>query len=125
MPSNDQKKRYFVSVKSGLIQDVRNETGEFEVWLADEELSGLRDSLDQLGQDEEYSFRRALVPYKSADHDDAIDQYDEKIIRLYQYIRTYGTDETRQAIDQMGVISKLENSGYEDKGYGDGSPTNK
>jgi hypothetical protein len=125
LAANAEKKQYFVSVKHGLIQQARNETGEFEVWLTDEELSVLKDSLDELQQDDEYSFRRAAVPYKSADHDDGIDQFDEKTVRVYQYLRDYGTDETRSLIDGMSVIRKLENTGYQDKGYGDGSPTNK
>lgn len=126
MPINEEKKQYFVSVHHGLIQTVRNEDGEFEVWLTDEELSGLQDRLRALQEDEEYSFRRSFVPYKSADHDDAIEQFDEKTVEIYQYLRDYGTDETRELINSMRVIPKLENSGYQDKGYGkDGSPTNK
>ena len=125
MAAGVDKKQYFVSVTHGLVQNVRNETGEFEVWLTDEELTDLQDRLKALEQDDEYSFRRAFVPYKSADHDDAIDQFDEKTVKLYEYLRQYGTTETKQAIDQMGVLPKLENTGYEDKGYGEGSPTNK
>ncbi|WP_410513298.1 hypothetical protein PaeBR_02210 [Paenibacillus sp. BR2-3] len=79
---------------------MRNEAGEFEVWLTDEELSALQDRLNELDKDDEYSFRRAFVPYKSADHDDAIEQFDEKTIRVYQYLRDYGTDETRKTIDE-------------------------
>jgi len=125
LPVNKDKKPYFVSITQRLVQDVRNDTGEYEVWLTDEELSGLKDRLNDLGQDEDYSFRRAVVPYKSADHDDAIDQFDEKTVRLYEFIRSSGTDETRRTIDELGIIPKLENTGYQDKGYGDGSPTNK
>jgi len=125
LAAEKDRKPYFVSVNHGLIQNVRNETGEFEVWLSDEELTILQDQLKALQQDDEYSFRRAFVPYKSADHDDAIDQFDDKTIRLYEYLRQYGTPETQKIIDQLGVLPKLENTGYEDKGYGEGSPTNK
>jgi hypothetical protein len=125
LAANEDKKQYFVSVNHGLIQDVRNETGAYEVWLTAEELTDLQDRLKALQQDDEYSFRRAFVPYKSADHDDAIDQFDEKTVRLYENLRQYGTKETQKIIDELGVIPKLENTGYQDKGYGDGSPTNK
>ncbi|KGE19559.1 hypothetical protein [Paenibacillus wynnii] len=125
MAANEDKKQYFVSVNHGLIQDVRNETGEYEVWLTAEELTDLQDRLKALEQNDEYSFRRAFVPYKSADHDDAIDQFDEKTVRLYENLRQHGTKETQKVIDELGVIPKLENTGYQDKGYGDGSPTNK
>ncbi|MCL6603341.1 MAG: hypothetical protein K6T94_10735 [Paenibacillus sp.] len=125
MAAHPDKQQYFISITHGLIQTVRNETGEFEVWLTDEELTVLNDRLKALEQDDEYSFRRAVVPYKSADHDDGVDQFDDKTIKVYEYLRQHGTNETQKTIDELGVIPKLENTGYQDIGYGDGSPTNK
>ncbi|KWX72893.1 hypothetical protein AML91_20640 [Paenibacillus jilunlii] len=119
------KKRYFVSVNHGLIQDVRNDSGEYEVLLTPGELTGLEDILKDLAKEDEYAFRRAFVPYKSADHDEAIDQFDDQTIRLFQYLHRYGSEETRQTIEQLNVLPKLSNTGYEDKGYDGGSPTNK
>ncbi|WP_379158397.1 hypothetical protein [Paenibacillus sp. sgz5001063] len=123
--NGDDKKCYFVSVTHGLIQDVRNDSGEYEVLLTAEELTGLQDILNGLAKEDEYAFRRAFVPYKSADHDEAINQFDDQTIRVFQYLHRYGTAETRQTIEQLHVLPKLDNTGYEDKGYGGGSPTNK
>lgn len=120
-----QKQTFFVSVNHGLIQEVRNDSNEFEVLLAPEELTILQDLLKELSQEDEYAFRRAFVPYKSADHDEAIRQFDDGTSRLYQYLHRYGTAETRQTIEGLGVLPKLENTGYQDKGYDGGSPTNK
>ncbi|MGN7764665.1 hypothetical protein [Paenibacillus sp. 22594] len=122
---DDDKKRYFVSVSHGLIQDVRNDSGEYEVLLTAEELTGLQDILKDLAREDEHAFRRAFVPYKSADHDEAIDQFDDQTIRVFHYIHHHGTPETRQTIEQLNVLPKLANTGYEDTGYDGGSPTNK
>ncbi|WP_244169735.1 MULTISPECIES: hypothetical protein [Paenibacillus] len=121
----DDKKRYFVSVSHGLIQDVRNDSGEYEVLLTAEELTGLQDILKDLAREDEYAFRRAFVPYKSADHDEAINQFDDQTLRVFQYVHRHGTPETRQTIEQLNVLPKLANTGYEDTGYDGGSPTNK
>lgn len=122
---DEQKQRYFVSVNHGLIQEVRNDSNEFEVLLAPGELTALQDLLKALSQEDEYAFRRAFVPYKSADHDEAIRQFDDGTIRLYQHLHRYGTSETRQAIEELDILPKLDNTGYEDTGYDGGSPTNK
>jgi hypothetical protein len=112
-------------VNHGLIQDVRNDSNEFEVLLSDEELTVLQDLLKGLAGEDDYAFRRAFVPYKSADHDDAAEQFDDATIHLFQYLHDHGTDETRRLIDEMNVLQRLGNTGYQDEGYGGGSPTNK
>lgn len=122
---DQEKKRYFVSVNHSLIQDVRNDSNEFEVLLNAEELTILQDLLNELKRGDDYAFQRAFVPYKSADHDEAARQFDDEIIRLYQSLYLFGTSETQQTIEELGVLPKLENTGYEDKGYDGGSPTNK
>ncbi|MRN55462.1 hypothetical protein GJB61_20990 [Paenibacillus sp. LC-T2] len=125
LPANELKKHYFVSVNHGLIQEVRNDSNEFDVLLTADELTTLQNLLDNLQKGDEYAFRRAFVPYKSADHDEAIDQFDEQTIQLFQYLRQHGSIETQQTIDELGVLAKLRNTGYQDKGYDGGSPTNK
>ncbi|WP_310831219.1 hypothetical protein [Paenibacillus pedocola] len=122
---DEPKTSYYVSVNHGIIRDVPGDSNEFEVLLSKDELTVLQDLLQNLRQEDNYAFRRAAVPYKSADHDDAAEQFDDGTIRLYRYLHRVGSAQTQQTIEQLGVLSKLENTGYEDKGYGDGSPTNK
>ncbi|WP_342564070.1 hypothetical protein NST84_02370 [Paenibacillus sp. FSL R7-0345] len=122
---DEHRKSYFVSVNHGLIQDVRGESGEFEVRVTPDELTVLQGLLDNLASGDEYAFRRAAVPYKSADHDEAADQFDDVTVQLYQYLYQVGSGETQQMISQLGVLPKLANTGYQDKGYDGGSPTNK
>lgn len=126
MPDNVKSRSYFVSVKNGLVQDIRGEDGEFEVKLDESQLSVLKDRLRELERGDEYAFRRTFVPYKSADRDDAADEFDDRTIRLYEFLWEHGTGETRHMIESLNVLPKLDHTGYRDKGYGkDGSPTNK
>ncbi|WP_340021065.1 hypothetical protein MHI24_18870 [Paenibacillus sp. FSL K6-1096] len=124
MPDGNRK-RYFVAVNHGLIQETRNDSNEYEVLLSGDELTVLQDLLNELSRGDDYAFRRAFVPYKSADHDEAAEQFDDATIRVFQYLHDHGTEETRRQIEGLNVLQKLEHTGYEDEGYGEGSPTNK
>lgn len=115
---------YYVSVNHQLIQDVPNDSTEFTVIMNDEEITGLRNQMSELAKDDEYSFKRSFVPYKSADHDDATQQFDEKIIDVYATIYQAGDDSTKQTIATMNILPKLRNTNYDHKGY-QGSPFNK
>ncbi|MBP2001638.1 hypothetical protein J2Z69_002683 [Paenibacillus shirakamiensis] len=120
-----QKQRYYVSVTNQIIQDVRNESTEFAVDLDGEELGLLTDKLNDLLKEDEYTLQRAAVPYKSADKDEATDHYNDRMIQLYEMLVRVGTEETREAIYGLGVLNKLDAPDYNDKGYGEGSPTNR
>lgn len=122
---NHAKTRYYVSVTHNLIQNVPNDSTEYEVELSDEELGLLRDKLEDLAKEDEYTLKRAPVPYKSADKDEATDHYNDKIIEVYAFLHRVGDEQTRKAIDSLGVLGKLEQADYDDQGYGEGSPTNK
>ncbi len=117
-------KTYYVSVHHQLIQDIPDDSTEFTVFMNNEELAQLRNQMSELAKDDEYSFRRAFVPYKSADHDDATQQFDDKILEVYKAIYRYGDPLTKQTITEMNILPKLKNSNYHDKGY-EQSPFNK
>ncbi|MEC0373380.1 hypothetical protein P9847_02755 [Paenibacillus chibensis] len=118
------KKRYYISVTHNLIQDVPGDSTEFEMMLTDDQVTDLRDRMNELIKDDEYTFRRAFVPYKSADHDDAMEEFDEKLIGLYAYLHQIGDEDTKRLIDEMNILPKLHQTDYHDDGY-DGSPLNK
>ncbi|MEC0240839.1 hypothetical protein P4H66_13365 [Paenibacillus dokdonensis] len=120
----NDKKRYYISVTHNLIQVVPNDSTEFEVMMTDEQVTRLRDQMDELIKDDEYTFKRAFVPFKSADHDDATEQFDDKLIGVYAYLHDIGDDETRRMIDELNILPKLHQTDYHDDGYDD-SPLNK
>lgn len=119
-----EKKRYYISVTHHLIQDVRNDSTEFEVFITDDELTKLKDQMDELNKDDEYTFKRAIVPFKSADHDESTEEFDDKLIGVYAYLYKLGDEETKRTIDEMNILSKLHHTDYNDEGY-EGSPLNK
>ncbi|MWV45723.1 hypothetical protein GRF59_19085 [Paenibacillus sp. HJL G12] len=120
----NDKKRYYISVTHNLIQDVPNDSTEFELMLTDDQVTRLRDQMDELTKDDEYTFKRAFVPFKSADHDDATEQFDEKLLGLYAYLYEVGDEETKRMIEELNVLPKLHQTDYHDEGY-EGSPLNK
>lgn len=119
------KTPYYVSVTHRLIQEVPNDSSEFEVFLDGEELEQLRDKIAQLSNKDEYTFKRAPVPYKSADHDEAPDQFDRSLIELYVMLYRTGSERTRNTILKMGILDNLAKTDYNHPGYDGGSPLNK
>lgn len=118
------QKIYYVSVKHNLIQNVPSDSNEFVVMLNDEQLTKLRDLMDSISQSDKYAFKRTFVPYKSADHDDAVEEFDENMIELYAFLHQYGDSRTKQLIEDMNILSNIKDSGYDDPGYRE-SPFNK
>lgn len=116
---------YYVSVTHRLIQEVPNDSTEFEVLLDEEELILLRDKIAGLHDEDEYTLKRAPVPFKSADHDEAPEQFNRQLTELYVLLYRTGSERTRKAIMDMGVLNNLSNTDYNHPGYGEGSPLNK
>lgn len=119
------KTPYYVSVTHRLIQEVPGDSSEFQVFLDEEELEQLRDKIAKLSKKDEYTFRRAPVPYKSADHDEAPDQFDRSLIDLYVMLYRTGSERTRNSIIETGILDNLAHTDYNHPGYNGGSPLNK
>jgi len=119
------KKNYYISVTHRLVQEVPNESTEFEVLLDEEDLSVLRDKIGEMAKEDEYTLKRAPVPYKSADHDEAPDRFNRRLTEIYVLLYRNGTAKTREAIMNMGVLSNLSNTDYDHPGYNGGSPLNR
>ncbi|WP_410770919.1 hypothetical protein [Fontibacillus sp. BL9] len=120
-----QKTPYYVSVTHRLIQEIPNDSTEFEVLLDDEDLAILQDKIAGLSKEDEYTFKRAPVPYKSTDHDEATEHFNRQLTELYVLLYRTGSERTRKSIIEMGVLSNLTNTDYNHPGYGGGTPLNK
>ncbi|MDP9701015.1 hypothetical protein SAMN05720606_10650 [Paenibacillus polysaccharolyticus] len=118
------KQHLYVSVTHNLIERTRNESTPFEVLVDDGQLATLQDLMKVLEEGDDYSLQRAPVPYKSADHDDGNERLTDGVTMLYTFLYDHGTTETRQAIEDMDVLPKLQNTDYDDPGY-ENSPMNK
>lgn len=118
------KKSYYVSVGTGTIEDAQpladlgNYSYEYAVEATDQEIRELRWLMNGYEAETEKTFARAGVPYKSADHDEATDEYNSQVRELYAMIYRLGTPETRRHIEKMRIMEKLGNSDYSQPGYG-------
>ncbi|WP_055106594.1 hypothetical protein [Paenibacillus ihumii] len=120
------KKPYFVSVAHRLIQESPNQdNAEYRVLLDEEDLVKLRDKIAELSEEDIYTFKRAPVPYKSADHDEATEHFNDRMRELYTLLYQYGDERTRRSIIGLGVLGKLQNQDYDHPGYNGKSPLNK
>ncbi|GAA3404234.1 hypothetical protein ACFFNY_26295 [Paenibacillus hodogayensis] len=114
---------YDVSVSAGTIteQAARFEqpdrTYEFSVEATDDEIGELRRLLDSYADQDMHALRRAPVPYKSADHDEATESFNNRTYQLYAALYALGTTETRDYIEQSQMLAKLRNPDYEHPGY--------
>ncbi|MNJ49696.1 hypothetical protein [Paenibacillus fonticola] len=119
------KKAYYVSVGHRVIREApHHHSAEFKVFLDDEDLVKLRDKLTELSREDDFTFQRAPIPYKSADHDEATEHFNKRLIELYTLLYQFGDDQTRQTIISLGVLGKLQNPDYHHPGYDGAAPFN-
>lgn len=107
----------FVSVSNKSLGREASMNEQLEVRGTEEEIDMLLHMLEQLKRDDELTQFRAPIPYKSADHDKATDQFNDDLLKLYQLIYHLGTENTKAHIDDMNILNKLQNTDYEDPGY--------
>ncbi|MCM3628216.1 hypothetical protein M3194_12660 [Paenibacillus glycanilyticus] len=111
------KKTIYVSVSNKSLDTEASMNEQLEVRGTEEELEKLHRMLERLQRDDEVTQFRAPIPYKSADHDQATDKFNDDLIKLYQVIYLLGTDKTKAHIHDMNILNKLEDTDYEYPGY--------
>ncbi|NIK66888.1 hypothetical protein [Paenibacillus sp. BK720] len=111
------KKTLYVSVSNKSLDAEASMNEQLEIRGTAEELEELRRMLERLKKDDEATQFRAPIPYKSADHDKATDQFNGDLLKLYQAIYKLGTDETKAHIHDRNILNKLQNTDYEYPGY--------
>ncbi|CAM4311153.1 hypothetical protein FHS16_000723 [Paenibacillus endophyticus] len=112
-----QKKFYYVSISGKRIEPEPSINDQLTVVGTSEQISELQQQLDQIQRDDEITQFRAPIPYKSADHDQATDKFNEDLIKVYHTVYELGTDETRAHIRQMNILTKLQDTDYNYPGY--------
>lgn len=111
------KQTLYVSVSNKSLDAEASMNEQLEVRGTEEELGELRHLLEKLQRDDEETHFRAPIPFKSADHDKATDQFNEDLIKLYQIVYALGTDKTKTHIQNMNILNKLQNTDYDYPGY--------
>jgi hypothetical protein len=103
------KKTYYIAVASGQISQVRSASSyEFEIQATDDEVRFLRELFDEAYSEDIKSFFRAHVPYEQYHHDPQNDAYDSRIYQVYKYLHDFGSPETKQHIESMGILNEME-----------------
>jgi hypothetical protein len=117
------KATYYVSVARGLIEEPKamrdsdNLTHEFQVEATEEEIAVLRELFEKQATAEEQTFKRAAVPYKSADHDPATADFNGEFLNIYRYLYEIGDEATKKHIEKMRILPRLLSPDYHDPGY--------
>lgn len=112
-----EKQIYYVSVSSKKIEYQPDSNEQLTVTATVDEIDELQQLLDQVQLDDEKIQLRAPIPFKSADHDETTDKYNEDIIKVYDAIYELGTDETRAHIQEMNILRKIQDTDYNYPGY--------
>lgn len=118
MITND-KKVYYVSVSGSAIETEPSKGEQLMIEANEEELVELQAVLDQGQREDETTALRTPIPYKSADHDDAQNQFTEQLIEVYRAIYRVGTKETQTHIRGMNILEELKHTDYNHPGYED------
>ncbi|MBW7458068.1 hypothetical protein ACFOLF_05595 [Paenibacillus sepulcri] len=108
---------YYVSITSGTIETELTGTDQLTVQASEDELAQLQHKLDKEKYTDDITSLRAIIPFKSADHDKSEEQFSEDIRDLYAYIYQIGTLETKKHIESMKILPKLTNQDYTMPGY--------
>ncbi|WP_424766384.1 hypothetical protein [Paenibacillus sp. sgz302251] len=113
----DDKQIYYVSVSGKRVEPTASMNDQLTVNGTTEEIDKLQLLLETIQKDDERTQFRAPIPYKSADHDQATEQFNEDILKVYRAIYELGTAETKEHIQQMNILNKLQNTDYNYPGY--------
>lgn len=113
----ENKQKYYVSVSGKSVEADFSGNEQLEVLGTEEEIAELQQLLDRIQKDDEVTHLRAPIPYKSADHDKATEQFNEDIREVYQAIYELGTSKTREHIRRMNILGKLQDTDYNYPGY--------
>ncbi|WP_123042169.1 hypothetical protein [Cohnella candidum] len=112
-----EKERYYVSVSAHTITKEPSVNDQLTVLATDQERDHLETLFQKEGHADDVTHLRAVIPFKSADHDPATKRYNADLIDIYRYIYKIGTEETKKHIEYMDIIRDLKNSDYSHPGY--------
>jgi hypothetical protein len=111
------KQRYYVSVSTGMINQEPALTDQLTIMATDTERDNLQTLLNREKTADDITSVRGPIPYKSADHDSATNQFNDSLVEVYRYIYQIGTVETRRHIEYMDILEELRTPDYHHPGY--------
>lgn len=100
-----EKKKYYISIGTGEISEVKyGNNDEFVVYATMEEIRQLRQLLNGMDQADFGTYVRAHFPFVPYHKDEENDQYDEKITEAYKMIHQLGDETTKRHIESIGIL---------------------
>ena len=115
----NEKKVYYVSVSGNSIETEPSKGEQLTIEANEEELAELQAVLDQGQSNDETTALRTPIPYKSADHDEAQNEFTDQLLEVYRAIYRVGTEETQTHIRGMNILEELKHTDYNHPGYED------
>jgi DUF438 domain-containing protein len=112
------KQRYFVSVSANMVGAEPSLTDQLTVLASEEEREHLVRLLNKEQKNNDQTYLRAHIPFKSADHDQATKRFNNSMVEVYRYIYEIGTIETKRHIEYMDILQELRTPDYHHRGYG-------
>src|SRR5690606_9531278 len=107
-----EKKTYYVTIHSGgMIGEIKEHVDlndsyyDFEIMATPEEIRRLKSLFEEAHNEDVQSFVDAHIPLVSHDEFGNSEAFDQKLKRIYQTIYELGTPETKQKMEQTGVVS--------------------
>lgn len=101
-----KKKKFYVNMGSQEISQLKfGNNEEFIIYASEEEVTLLRDKLNDMDQANIRAFYRAHVPIMSYHNDRSNDDYDIGMTGAYQMLYDLGDEQTKAHIEAMGVLS--------------------
>ncbi len=102
------KKEYYVNIGTREISinhDANND--DFIIEASNEEVMALREVFEEIYNSDMRSFFRSHVTAVPYHLDEANDEYDEGMKTAFRMIYNLGNEESRQQIEEMGVLEDL------------------
>ncbi|MBD0379502.1 hypothetical protein [Paenibacillus sedimenti] len=101
------KKRYYVSVQSGTIMENQGDASyELEIEATPDQLDKLGELFEEMDNfDQSSAIQVASALSIAYHHDESNDGYDYYLKEAYAMIHELGTEETREHIRKMNILS--------------------
>ncbi|NOU74982.1 hypothetical protein GC098_26955 [Paenibacillus sp. LMG 31458] len=101
------KKRYYVSVQAGTVMENQGDASyELEIDATPDDIDRLKEGFEELENFDQTSFIQVASALGIAYHyDESNDGYDYYLQEVYALINELGTEETKQHIQKMNVLT--------------------
>ncbi|MFZ3576815.1 hydrolase [Virgibacillus sp. DJP39] len=101
-----EKKKFFINMGTQEISQVKSGNNEsFIIHATGDEVTLLREKMNDMDSANTRAFFRAHVPIMSYHNDQSNDDYDMGMTGAFQMIYELGNDQTKAHIESMGVLS--------------------